>query len=55
MSSDQPRAFNAATNVMAYAQAFTTASVDGDGQPTRPRRTARSRSILRIRRHRTGR
>jgi hypothetical protein len=50
MSTDQPRAFNAATNVLAYAQAFTTASVQDE--TVRPRRAP---SILRLRRHRTGR
>jgi hypothetical protein len=55
MSTDQARTFNAATNVLAYAQAFTSASVRDD-EAVRPRKAGRrAPAILRLRRHRTGR
>jgi hypothetical protein len=56
MSTQQPRTFNAATNFLAYAQAFSTASVHDGDEAVRPRRAARrGPSILRLRRHRSGR
>lgn len=56
MSTDQSRAFSAATNVLAYAQAFSTATLryEDEAAPVR-RSTRRAPSFLRVRRHRTGR
>jgi hypothetical protein len=47
MSTDQPRAFSAATSPLAYAQAFTAASVRTEDGAPRRRRGRRTRSILR--------
>jgi hypothetical protein len=56
MSTNQSRAFGAATNVLAYAQAFTTASLrDEDGAVPVRRSARRGPSLLRVRRHRAGR
>jgi hypothetical protein len=56
MSTQQPRAFSAANNVLAFAQAFSTASVhDGDQTVRTGRASRRGPSILRLRRHRAGR
>ncbi len=55
MSTDQSRVFNAATNVLAYAQAFTTASLRGEDEAVPARRSARRVPALLRLRHRAGR
>lgn len=55
MSTNQPRAFNAATDVLAFMQAFTTQSVHHSSEALQPRRSGSRRLRSLVRSHRSTR
>ena len=53
MSTNQPRSFNAATDILAFMQAFSTESIDRHREASQPRRSGSHRLRSLVRSHRT--